>query len=253
MYIKTENLHPDYGHVLHSINAKKGATFLIENIVLDNLILMDAETIAGTGMLDTPQGMHALTLQFNRKLFKQLRAVLHIKQKKFLKYFGKRHSYPGPFFQMQSKAILFKSITVLLAKHEKSLTTGELFIPVNIVSPSNNQNLEYEIIPKAIYANIEDKDREGRGLDWLVDQYIAWKMDLMEEKAIVILNEFDPEWKNVAAHEIAGGQLSRIVHEIYSEDYEVGLPPEWSSVLKIIQSKVKDDIQKYDDLSEALS
>ncbi|MDQ6997744.1 MAG: hypothetical protein Q9M17_03430, partial [Mariprofundus sp.] len=89
------------------------------------------------------------------------------------------------------------------------------------------------------------KASERELAEWLIDQYIAWRMGVLEEQKVNHLDAGIPDWKNIAARQIVSGQINRIIHENYHESIKKDVPVSWDNVVLTVLDHLKSDIRKY--------
>jgi len=89
------------------------------------------------------------------------------------------------------------------------------------------------------------KTEERELSEWLIDQYVAWRMGVLENLKVSQLDSGMPDWKNIAASQIVSGQISRIMHENYDESIKNNLPVPWDNVVLTVLDQLKSDIREY--------
>jgi len=89
------------------------------------------------------------------------------------------------------------------------------------------------------------KAEERELAEWLIDQYVSWRMGVLEDLKINQLDSGMPDWKNIAASQIVSGQISRIIRENYNESIKNDLPVPWDNVVLTVLDQLKSDIRKY--------
>jgi len=88
-------------------------------------------------------------------------------------------------------------------------------------------------------------DHERELAEWLIDQYVTWRMGLLEDTKVNKLDSSIPDWKNIAARQIVSGQINRIMYESYHESIKNDLPEPWDHVVLTVLNHLKSEIRKY--------
>jgi len=89
------------------------------------------------------------------------------------------------------------------------------------------------------------KAEERELAEWLIDQYVFWRMGVLEGLKVNQLDSGMPDWKNIVASQIVSGQISRIIHENYNESIKNDLSVPWDNVVLTVLDQLKSDIREY--------
>lgn len=91
----------------------------------------------------------------------------------------------------------------------------------------------------------DEYQKEKKLAQWLIDQYIAWRMGTLEEWKVEHLDKTIPDWKHIASRQIVAAQIGRVVHSNFRNAIEQNISAPWDIVVQTVQNELKNDCEKY--------
>jgi len=93
--------------------------------------------------------------------------------------------------------------------------------------------------------NKEEFQQSQKYIQWIINQYVAWRMGILEEWKVKHRDEIIRAWRYIAASDIAAAQIGRIVSTNFRQTIKQNIPAPWDIVVQTVQNELKSVFTKF--------